>query len=742
MPILAENEPSAAPELDGERRAGLTRDAADHRSRIDDGELWDLASAEALTALYERELGLQSYVSDEDIATAGTLAAHTPVHERVRLEERLADIADRLESSLPGCTAPAGEALAVRFDLLEARIETALQSLATRSELEPLQGAAVRLDALAAVLDDARVRLDRLPDLESRLGEVLGLLSDERLAAVLGSAHAHAPDADRIAEKVARQLAPVAPPVPGEELMRLIADLAAERREHDAQIAATLDTMQQAMVRILDRVDTMEPDQDPLHDKPSADPARDEAPTDVDLPLPVPPALAEGARPADALVRERDPHAPAPAPVSATEPAPRTTIEKLRQAFIADAQRAKLRAEAEAEKARANALAAAAKSSHWAAARLDTALVKGIPVKRVLVAALGLIVVIQAANLLLARKPAAVAQPEATSASTVGSDAAGAPTTPDRGASGGSEPAPAPSDPSRRSDLDSPAGDAPRLATAAETVVASMLESAEATEAGSPGERDRDAAALPASLQAGEATAAEANAAAYSATRLLDLPRASVGPLSLRLAAANGNASAEFEVGARFAEGKGPSQDFKAAARWYQRSASRGFAQAQYRLGTLYERGLGVPSDLARASVWYRRAAEQGNVTAMHNFAVLSAGSAATAPDYGTAARWFQEAAERGLADSQYNLAVLHENGLGLPKNLQLAYTWFALAARSGDAEAARRRDEAKARLSPAELAAADEGASTWRAKPVDVLANDAHVAGDAWRKATPEASS
>lgn len=742
MPILAENEPTAAPDPAEEVRAGLTRGAADHRSRTDDEELWDLASAEALTVLYEREMGTQPSAADEDVAPAGSapvgVGAHPLAGERIRLEDRLADIADRLESSLAAGPATAAEALTVRFDALEARVDAALQSLATRSELEPLQGAAVRLDAIAAVLDGVSARLDHLPDLGGRFGEVLQLLSDERLTAMLGSSHARDPDADSVAEKVARQLSRLAPPAPGEELTRLIADFAAERRDQDAHIATMLDTMQQAMVRILDRIDMEEPGEpDPLLDDPSTGPGLGDTPAALDVP---PPALSEGTKPADALVRERGPNAPVPAPLSPTESEPRsTTIEKLRQAFIADAQRAKVRAEAEAGIAHANVLAAHAKPSQWATARLNAALAKGIPVKRVLVAALGLVVVIQAANLLLARKPSAVAQPEASSASTGKSEAAapaGGEAGLDRGPASGTEGAPAPSDGSKRSDLESPAPDAPRLAM----VGGADVENApDAREAASPGESNQNAAALPAALHPEETAGREA--AAYRATKLLDLPPASVGPLSLRLAAAHGNASAEFEVGARFAEGKGPSQDFKAAARWYQRSASRGFAQAQYRLGTLYERGLGVPSDLARASVWYRRAAEQGNITAMHNFAVLSAGSAAAAPDYATAARWFLEAAERGLADSQYNLAVLHENGLGVPMNVQLAYKWFALAARSGDAEAARRRDGAKARLSAAELAAADESADTWRAKPVDPLANDALLAGDAWRKAAPEAS-
>ncbi len=107
----------------------------------------------------------------------------------------------------------------------------------------------------------------------------------------------------------------------------------------------------------------------------------------------------------------------------------------------------------------------------------------------------------------------------------------------------------------------------------------------------------------------------------------LDLPPLTVGPQSLRLAAADGNAAAEFEVATRIAEGKGTTQDPKEALRWYQRSASRGFVQAQYRVGTFYERGLAVERDLPRAMVWYQRAAEQGNVKAMHNLAVLSAGA-------------------------------------------------------------------------------------------------------------------
>lgn len=215
----------------------------------------------------------------------------------------------------------------------------------------------------------------------------------------------------------------------------------------------------------------------------------------------------------------------------------------------------------------------------------------------------------------------------------------------------------------------------------------------------------------------------------------IEMPPALVGPNSLRLAAQRGDASAQFEVAARFAEGKGIKQDFDQASVWYQRAAAQGFAQAQYRLATLYERGLGVKADPARARIWYQRAAEQGNLKAMHNLAVLSAGRDQGQPDYPTAAQWFLEAAERGLADSQYNLGILHESGLGVARDQIAALKWYTLAANSGDREAARRRDMLKARMDAITVKEGEDAATEWRSRPVDRMANDPRVAGEAWKQ-------
>jgi localization factor PodJL len=232
---------------------------------------------------------------------------------------------------------------------------------------------------------------------------------------------------------------------------------------------------------------------------------------------------------------------------------------------------------------------------------------------------------------------------------------------------------------------------------------------------------------------------AAAPAAPAASGRQLALPPAAAGPLSLRLAAAQGDSSAQLEIATRLAEGKGVKQSFAEAALWYERAAAQGEGVAQYRLATLYERGMGVKVDRERARALYRQAAEQGNVKAMHNLAVMGVSTAA-APDYAAAATLFGKAASHGLPDSQYNLGILYESGLGVPKDHAAAYRWYALAARSGDREAARRRDLLIARLPAESIEASNAQIASWQPVPAIERANDARVAGEAWKQSTADA--
>ena len=189
--------------------------------------------------------------------------------------------------------------------------------------------------------------------------------------------------------------------------------------------------------------------------------------------------------------------------------------------------------------------------------------------------------------------------------------------------------------------------------------------------------------------------------------------------------ASQGDSAAQFELGSRYADGRGVARDFKTAAQWFEKAAGQGLAPAEYRIGSIYEKGVGVERDYVKARDWYRRAAEHGNVRAMHNLAVLFAEGGDGKPDYISAANWFRRAAEHGVRDSQYNLGILCARGLGTGQNLVQSYMWFAVAAAQGDEDAAKKRDDVAGRLDSSQLGAAKALVEGFRPSPLDKASNE-----------------
>jgi localization factor PodJL len=195
------------------------------------------------------------------------------------------------------------------------------------------------------------------------------------------------------------------------------------------------------------------------------------------------------------------------------------------------------------------------------------------------------------------------------------------------------------------------------------------------------------------------------------------LPDAVGGPV-LRAAALKGDPTAAYEIGVRFAEGKGIEPNLDEAAKWYDRAAQAGVVPAIFRLGTLYEKGLSVKKDVDIARRYYLQAAERGNAKAMHNLAVLDADGGGKGANYKSASQWFRKAADRGVADSQFNLGILYARGIGVEQNLAESFKWFSLAAAQGDADAAHKRDDIAKRLDAQSLAAAKLAIQTFTAEP------------------------
>jgi len=120
----------------------------------------------------------------------------------------------------------------------------------------------------------------------------------------------------------------------------------------------------------------------------------------------------------------------------------------------------------------------------------------------------------------------------------------------------------------------------------------------------------------------------------------------------------------------------------------YRVAADQGVASAQYNLGVMYYKGVGVPKDDIQAAAWLRKAADQGDADAQFHLGVLYSNGKGVSKDDVQAVVWYRKAAEQGYADAQNNLGVSYYHGIGVPKDPAQAVAWFRKAADQGHIKA------------------------------------------------------
>jgi len=131
--------------------------------------------------------------------------------------------------------------------------------------------------------------------------------------------------------------------------------------------------------------------------------------------------------------------------------------------------------------------------------------------------------------------------------------------------------------------------------------------------------------------------------------------------------AAQGNPTAQNNMGIMYLDGKGVPQSTTEAVRYLSLSAAAGSSLGQNNLGGLYRDGKGVPRDFGKAAQWFSASASQGNSAGM------------------------------------YNLALMYDRGEGIKAEPFHAYMWYALAADMGNMpNAAAHRDSLWRRMTPA----------------------------------------
>lgn len=122
---------------------------------------------------------------------------------------------------------------------------------------------------------------------------------------------------------------------------------------------------------------------------------------------------------------------------------------------------------------------------------------------------------------------------------------------------------------------------------------------------------------------------------------------------NVKTKAENGDVGAQCELGKFYSMGKGVSQDYYEAKRWFAAAADKGHAEAQYRLGNCYARGQGVSEK-----------------------------------NYLIAVKYYKLAANQNFADALFALGNCYAKGLGVEQDTSLADDYYRRAAQLGHKEA------------------------------------------------------
>lgn len=151
-----------------------------------------------------------------------------------------------------------------------------------------------------------------------------------------------------------------------------------------------------------------------------------------------------------------------------------------------------------------------------------------------------------------------------------------------------------------------------------------------------------------------------------------------------RLAATEGHARAQGQLGICLLKGRGVPKDHDLALRWLTRAAKKQDPIALYTLGNFHA----ATKDYIKANRYYLGAAAQGHAAAMNNLGASHEHGHGVPADAAQAARWYGNAARMNLAAAQCNLALLHAAGRGIAQDAPRALELFRAAAEQGEVRA------------------------------------------------------
>jgi localization factor PodJL len=705
-----------------------------HEGAADPFDPWDETSANALAGAYEAS-GYAAAETASNEPGADRTSAISNINE-AWLDSRFAEIARGIEYSLAHVK-PENEIadLSQRLAQFEREFAKLFAGVATHDDLSAVRQIEAHLEVVVHGLERTNGQLDRLNAIEAQLASVSKTLAEMR-AAPKGAPTDIEAVARAVAEETAQRFA--AKPTnsanpPADELRPLIEQLRTENRQGGEQTAALLDTMQQAMVRLLDRIDGIEFTHSGPINFDVDRPAQYSANTGIfgsdfgfneDLASDRDGGVADDAR-AGAPPIAPPFFAGGDASLPSEEMAAKS--EKLRQEFVADARRAKMRLSGEGDYPEAP-LAPAMAAPHSQASIVRPAGSRPIrhpkhnakknasgpsapSPKLMLVAALVLIALaglwyifgfgnkpshvaasdapqsVTSQNKTEETNGAAEAQKDTSAPSEVRADAsmpsgqpgeANGTGAPDANGSRGDL---APSGGNRTAASASPVQSEPKTTLPMIGVAVDLNHPM--TEAELERARRHQAMAN-ISGELGNAAARPADRTSVPASMIpSEAETEGTAPEQQAAVAQPGQKSPPADVPAQ----KSSPLDMPSAMIGplsLRLAAANGDSSAQFEVGARFAEGSGVKQNFVEAAKWYQRSADQGFAQAQYRLGTLYERGLGLKPDRGQATTWYLRAAEQGNIKAMHNLAVLSANQTDRSPDYSAAAQWFTEAAKRG----------------------------------------------------------
>jgi uncharacterized protein len=184
------------------------------------------------------------------------------------------------------------------------------------------------------------------------------------------------------------------------------------------------------------------------------------------------------------------------------------------------------------------------------------------------------------------------------------------------------------------------------------------------------------------------------------------------------VAAARGNAKAQYEVGRCYAEGKGVSKDERKAAELFELAVKQEHLEAHWELAGLFLGGSEVERNPQRAAALLTVSASRDHIPSQAMLGIMFRVGQGVLQDYNYAFKWLTKAAAMLDETAMGQLGLMYFNDEGVPRDFVKAHMYINLAASTSESNAgewASMRDKTARKMKPEQVRIAQAAAKHFK---------------------------